>query len=77
MSSCKKKRKLDIYDVRTAFEINIILVKHWEYCKYYIGVTMGKGPEFGRSVNPIQTSGADYAPHTTAIPSPGFKKLSS
>ena len=23
-------------------------------------------PEFGRSVNPIQTRGADYAPHTTA-----------
>ena len=25
-------------------------------------------PEFGRSVNPIQTRGADYAPHTTASP---------
>ena len=24
--------------------------------------------EFGRSVNPIQTRGADYAPHTTASP---------
>ena len=23
-------------------------------------------PEFGRSVNPIQTRGADYVPHTTA-----------
>ena len=26
--------------------------------------------EFGRSVNPIQTRGADYAPHTTANPFP-------
>ena len=25
-------------------------------------------PEFGRSVDPIQTRGADYAPHTTASP---------
>ena len=33
-------------------------------------------PEFGRSVNPVQTRGADYAPHTTASP-PGFKKLST
>ena len=33
-------------------------------------------PEFGRSVNPIQTRGADYAPHTTASP-PGFKMLST
>ena len=33
-------------------------------------------PEFGRSVNPIQTRGTDYAPHTTASPS-GFKKLST
>ena len=33
-------------------------------------------PEFGRSVNPIQTRGADYTPHTTASPS-GFKKLST
>ena len=46
------------------------------------GVNRGRGqggqspPEFGRSVNPIQTRGADYAPHTTASP-PGFKKLST
>ena len=33
-------------------------------------------PEFARSVNPIQTRGTDYAPHTTASPS-GFKKLST
>ena len=33
-------------------------------------------PEFGRSVNPIQTEGPDYTPHTTASP-PGFKKLST
>ena len=33
-------------------------------------------PEFGRSVNPIQIRGADYAPHTTSSP-PGFKKLST
>ena len=33
-------------------------------------------PEFGRSVNPIQTRGADYAPHTTASP-PGFKNIST
>ena len=25
-------------------------------------------PEFGRSVNPIQTRGADYTPHTTTSP---------
>ena len=38
---------------------------------------MGKNPpEFGRSVNPIQTMGADHVPHTTASP-PGFKKLST
>ena len=37
-----------------------------------------KSPEFGRSVNPIQTRGADYAPHTAAHqPPPGFKKLST
>ena len=33
-------------------------------------------PKFGRSVNPSQTRGTDYAPHTTAS-SPGFKKLST
>ena len=33
-------------------------------------------PEFGSSVNPIQTRGEDYAPHTTHSP-PGFKKLST
>ena len=38
------------------------------------GVNRGRGqggqspPEFGRSVNPIQTRGADYAPYTTASP---------
>ena len=32
--------------------------------------------ELGRSVNPIQTRGADYAPHTTASPI-RFKKLST
>ena len=32
--------------------------------------------EFHRSVIPIQTRGADYAPRTTASP-PGFKKLST
>ena len=32
--------------------------------------------EIGRSVNPIQTRGADYAPHITASPF-GFKKLST
>ena len=31
---------------------------------------------FGKSVNPIQTRGADYAPPTTATP-PGFKQLST
>ena len=37
------------------------------------GVAIGEArgaPEFGRSVNPIQTRGADYAPHTTASPPP-------
>ena len=29
-------------------------------------------PEFGRSVNPITTRGADYAHHITASP-PGFE----
>ena len=33
-------------------------------------------PEFGRSVNPIQIRGADYAPHTAASPT-GFKMLST
>ena len=33
-------------------------------------------PEYGRSVNTIQTRGADYAPRTTAI-HPGFKKLTT
>ena len=36
----------------------------------------GRGPEFGRSFNPIQTRWADYAPHTTAS-LPRFKKLST
>ena len=47
------------------------------------GVARGGGaeggqspPEFGRSVNPIQTIGADYARHTTAS-STGFKMLST
>ena len=47
------------------------------------GVARGGGgpggqspPKFGRSVNTIQTRGADYAPHTTSSP-PGFKKLST
>ena len=46
------------------------------------GVTRGgwRGPwgqspsKFGRSVNPIQTRGADYAPHTTASPPPRIQK---
>ena len=39
---------------------------------YFRGVARGgaegtrASPEFGRSVNPIQPEGADYAPHTTA-----------
>ena len=38
---------------------------------------MARAPqEFSRSVNPIQTMGADYARHTTASP-PGFKMLST
>ena len=34
-----------------------------------IGVARGARapPEFGRSVNPIQTMGADYVRHTTAV----------
>ena len=45
------------------------------------GVARGGGaeppsPELGQSVNPIQTWGADYAPHITASP-PGIKKLST
>ena len=31
-------------------------------------------PEFGRSVNPIQTREEDYAPHTTASPPPPIQK---
>ena len=31
-------------------------------------------PEFGSSVNPITTRGADYAHHITACP-PGFENL--
>ena len=48
------------------------------------GVARGEGgvgardpTEFGRSVNPIQTKGADYARHTTTSPRPGFKMLST
>ena len=50
--------------------------------KFFRGVARGGAegardpPEFGRSVNPIQTMGADYAPHTTASP-PGCKNLST
>ena len=33
-------------------------------------------PELGRSVNPIQTRGTNYAPCITASP-PGIKKLST
>ena len=42
------------------------------------GVASGGGgpPEFGRSVNPVQTRGDDYAPNTTAS-LPGFKRLST
>ena len=52
-----------------------------ELCIFNIsrGVARGRrggGGEFGRSVNPIRTSGADFAPDTTASP-PGFKKLST
>ena len=35
-----------------------------------------RGGPWGRLVEPIQTRGADYAPHTTTSPS-GFKKLST
>ena len=50
-------------------------------CRCHRGLAKGgargpEPPEFGRSVNPIQTSGADYALHTTASPS-GFKKIST
>ena len=31
-------------------------------------------PEIGRSVNPIQTRGAYYTPHTIASPTPRIKK---
>ena len=34
-------------------------------------------PDFGRSVNPILTKGADYAYHTTTFPSSGFSDLPS
>ena len=37
------------------------------------GVAMSL-PDFGRSVNPISTRGADYAPHIT-IGTPGFSDL--
>ena len=33
-------------------------------------------PEFGSSVNPIATRGADYAHHITACP-PGFENLTA
>ena len=33
----------------------------------------GQGGQFGSSVNPITTRGADYAHHITASP-PGFEK---
>ena len=36
----------------------------------------GLHPEFGSSVNPIPTRGADYAHHITACP-PGFENLTA
>ena len=42
-----------------------------------VGAGGARAPaETGRSINPIQTRGTDFAPHTTASP-PGFKKLST
>ena len=66
--------------MRTTKVVNVRFIQ--VMCYYARGVARGGAevavapPEFGRSVNPIQTRGADYTPHTTASP-PGFKKLST
>ena len=66
LSKQKKKiyfRKPIIVQVKKVLEVKILTPQ--QKCK--------KGDlEFHRSVIPIQTRGADYAPHATASP-PGFK----
>ena len=59
-------------------------VGNQNYLIGYFNAFMNSGPpEFGRSVNPIQTmgvgwgGGADYAHHTTCCQSPGSKMPST
>ena len=57
-------------------------VGNQNYLIGYFNAFMNSGPpEFGRSVNPIQTMGvgwgADYAHHTTYCQSPGSKMPST
>ena len=42
----------------------------------YAVMPLAGGPEFGSSVNPIPTKGADYAHHITACP-PRFENLTA
>ena len=42
----------------------------------YAVMPLAGGPEFGVSVNPISTRGADYAHHITASP-PGLENLTA
>ena len=54
------------------------LASHHEMMMTDPGDQGGRGPppDFGRSVNPIQTRGADYAHRITACP-PGFENLTA
>ena len=75
------KNEINLYDKITCqFCYSIIACDFdWQFESGLIetrGVARGGGaetpssPDFGRSVNPIQTMGADYARHTTALPAP-------
>ena len=60
-----------------AFFLLLLLTEIHTILLTYAGMAEPGGHlEFGISVNPIHTRGADYAPHTTANP-PGFIKLST
>ena len=50
-------------------------IQHWFQHSMHIHYSV-MPPEFGSSVNPIKTKGADYAHHTTACP-PKFENLAA
>ena len=67
------------YSLRTrnyrAKIVQIIFQKRSDVASGWAGWTLAH-PEFGSSVNPIPTRGADYAHHITACP-PGFENLTA